>query len=263
MATIRKRGDRWQVQVRRKGFGAASKSFRVLKDAEAWARHMEVQADRCDLPPDPKTLDSIRFADLVRRYRDSVSPRKRGHESERYILTAFLAHPISCKPLSQLRTEDFALYRDQRLRTIKAVSLKRQLAIIHDLFEIARYEWGLPIRENPLDKLNLEFRPERRERRLRLGELEKLIAAARCRRNPLIAPIILFAVATGMRWGEILAIEWEHIDFKDRILLIPRTKNGHSRTIPLTRTAIQILQSLPGTEGDHVFPITANAFRLA
>ncbi len=242
MATIRKRGDRWQVQVRRKGFGAASKSFRVLKDAEAWARHMEVQADRCDLPPDPKTLDSIRFADLVRRYRDSVSPRKRGHESERYILTAFLAHPISCKPLSQLRTEDFALYRDQRLRTIKAVSLKRQLAIIHDLFEIARYEWGLPIRENPLDKLNLEFRPERRERRLRLGELEKLIAAAR---------------------GEILAIEWEHIDFKDRILLIPRTKNGHSRTIPLTRTAIQILQSLPGTEGDHVFPITANAFRLA
>ena len=66
-----------------------------------------------------------------------------------------------------------------------------------------------------------------------------------------------------MRWGEILAIEWEHIDFKDRILLIPRTKNGHSRTIPLTRTAIQILQSLPGTEGDHVFPITANAFRLA
>lgn len=56
MASIRRRRDKWQVQIRRKGRGALSRSFHVLKDAEEWARHMEVQADRGDLPADPTAL---------------------------------------------------------------------------------------------------------------------------------------------------------------------------------------------------------------
>jgi hypothetical protein len=56
MATIRKRGAKWQVQIRRVGVRSVSRSFHVRKDAEAWARQMEVQADRCELPDDPKAL---------------------------------------------------------------------------------------------------------------------------------------------------------------------------------------------------------------
>jgi integrase len=141
--------------------------------------------------------------------------------------------------------------------------LKRQLAPIHNLFEIARYDWGLPIRENPLDRLQLKAPDQRRERRLRPGELEKIIDAARSRQNPLIVRIILFALATGMRRGEILAIEGRHIDMDRRALLIPETKNGHPRTIPLTNEAIAVLRG-SNTEGrERTFPITANAFRLA
>ena len=51
MATIRKRGSRFQVQVRRQGQPIQSRTFLQLKDAQAWARQMEVQADRHDLPP--------------------------------------------------------------------------------------------------------------------------------------------------------------------------------------------------------------------
>jgi hypothetical protein len=56
MATIRKRGAKWQVQIRRVGVRPLSRSFNVRKDAEAWARFMEVQADRRDLPDDQKAL---------------------------------------------------------------------------------------------------------------------------------------------------------------------------------------------------------------
>lgn len=202
---------------------------------------------------------------MVARYRDTVTVYKRDRVSERYILTALLAHPICAKRLSELRTDDFTAYRDQRLKDIKPVSLKRQLAPIHHLFEMARDVWGLPIRENPLDTLHVKAPDQRRERRLRPGELDKVIGAAASCRNPLIRPIVLFALATGMRRGEILAIRQKDIDLVGRALLIPETKNGHSRTISLTREAIALLHNCirEGQGQDRVFPVTANAFRLA
>jgi len=262
MATIRKRGDKWQVQIRRIGFRPIAKSFHLLKDAEIWARQMEVQADRCELPPDPQVLQQITLGQLVERYRDTVSVNKRTHKTERIILNAFLSRKICTKRLSELRTEDFATYRDERLKTIKPSSLKRELAPIHNLFVVAKNEWGLPIRENPLDRLKLSGTDTRRERRLRPGELDRLAQAAEGCRNSLIGTIIRLAVETGMRRGEILAIKLSHIDQQNRALLIPETKNGHSRIIPITNSTLALLNQIPGEE-DRLFPMTANAFRLS
>lgn len=266
MAAIRKRRDKWQVQIRRVGLRPISKSFHIRADAVAWARQMEVQADRGDLPPDPKALQRITLRELVERYRDTVSPRKRTAHVERIVLNAFLARSICSRRLSDLRTEDFAAYRDERLQAIKPTSLKRELVPIHHLFEVARNEWGLPIRENPLDKLQLKAPDQRRERRLKPGELDKLIDAARKCRNPLIAPIILFAVETGMRRGEILSMQRKNFDADSQSLLIPETKTGRSRTIPLTAVAVSLLQdrlSGNGNENERAFPISANCLRLA
>jgi integrase len=262
MATIRKRGDRYQVQVRRLGVGSVSKSFHVLKDAEAWARQTEIQADRHDLPSDRKVLTQITLAELVTRYRDTVSIKKRGYAVERIRLNAFLLHPMCRRRLSELTGANFAAYRDERLREVKPATLKRQLGPIHNLFEIARDEWGIPLRDNPLAKLNLNAPDDRRERRLRPGELDGLIKAARAGRNPLIEKIILFALETAMRRGEILNIRADDVDAERRTLLIPTTKNGHARTIPLTANALAILRDADrGT--DKLFPISPNAFRLA
>jgi hypothetical protein len=94
---------------------------------------MEVQADKSELPVGTKILKHISLAELVKRYRDTVSIKKRGYEIECIVLTAFLRHPICRKPLSRIRTEDFAAYRDERLRSIKRTTLKRQLAPLHNL----------------------------------------------------------------------------------------------------------------------------------
>jgi integrase len=64
-----------------------------------------------------------------------------------------------------------------------------------------------------------------------------------------------------MRRGEILAVKRQHIDFPKRLLLIPLTKNGHARTIPLSREAITILETTDG--GGCIFPIKRDALRLA
>jgi integrase len=224
---------------------------------------MEVKADRAELPTDPKALQRITLAQLIVRYRDTVSNKKKGYENERISLTAFLNHPICSRRLSEVRTEDFAAYRDQMLQTIKPTSLKRYLDPIHNLFEVARHEWGLPLRDDPLDRLKLKAPSQRRERRLLSGEWERILEAARLCRNPWIEPIIRLALATGMRRGEVLALEDNQIDRERRSLLIKKTKNGHARTIPLTVEAVRILEQLPKGRFGRLFPITGNAFRLS
>ena len=261
MASIRKHRDKWQVQIRRKGRGALSRSFHVLKDAEEWARHMEVLADRGDLPADPAALRRITLGQLVERYRDTVSPRKRTHEGERLALNAFLRHPICRRSVSDVTTVHFAAYRDERLKCVKPASVKRDLTPIHNLYEVARNEWDLPIRENPLSRLKIEGSDQRRERRLRPGELEALIEAAEETRNKLVLPIVMLALETAMRRGELLALRKHHIDLDKRSLLIPESKNGRARTIPLSIPAVELLAKHL-TEG-RLFPLTANAFRLA
>jgi hypothetical protein len=82
MATIRKRGAKWQVQVRRVGHRGIGRSFHRRSDALAWARDVEAKADRCELPSDTRILSRITLGHLVTRYRDTISIRKRGHEFE-------------------------------------------------------------------------------------------------------------------------------------------------------------------------------------
>lgn len=267
MATIRKHRDKYQVQVRRQGFPAVSRSFHKLSDAKEWARLMETQADRQELAPSRRELSKIRLSDLVERYRDEVLPTKKGVEIETIVLNAFLRHPLCRKSLAELSTVDFAEYRDDRLKTISAKSLKRQLSPLSNMFEIAKTEWGVPLKANPLAALTLKVRDNKRTRRLREGELETLMSAARKTRNPLIVPVVRFALETGMRRGEILALAWQDVDLGRFSLTVREAKNGHSRTIPLTLAVRDLLRQmrLKTYLGDSskVFPITALSLRHA
>jgi integrase len=77
-----------------------------------------------------------------------------------------------------------------------------------------------------------------------------------------MGPIILTAIETGMRRGEIVNIWRANLDLDQRTLHLPITKNGHPRTIPLSTKAVDIIRNVPRTD-ERVFPITANALRLA
>ncbi|WP_246731115.1 site-specific integrase [Methylobacterium sp. 2A] len=77
-----------------------------------------------------------------------------------------------------------------------------------------------------------------------------------------LRPFIILAIETGMRRGELLALQWSDIDFFSRLAVVEVSKNGHGRTVPLTPKAIEILIELP-RRGKNVFPVKANAVRLA
>lgn len=166
MATIRKRGDRWHAQVRCEG-RQFTKSFLTRKDADLWSRQTEVEIDRAVLPDDPRHLEQHTLGDLVRRYRDTVTPSKRAANVETAVLNALLRHDICAKRMHDVSLADFTRYRDERLAEVKPRSLKRMLSPIQNLFEVARMEWGLPIKQNLVAKLKIACENNRRERRLR------------------------------------------------------------------------------------------------
>jgi hypothetical protein len=68
MASIRKRGNKYHVQVRRVGQASITKSFHELKDAKAWTRLMEVKADKGMLLADPKILKHTTLGAILGRY---------------------------------------------------------------------------------------------------------------------------------------------------------------------------------------------------
>ncbi|AWO88009.1 integrase [Bradyrhizobium diazoefficiens] len=262
MPTIRKRGDTWQAQVRRAGYPAMSKSFSTRADALAWAREKERSIDRAELPSDLRELKRLTVADLLKRYEQEITPRKRGAAFEQSRIRTLLAHKISQTALSNLSGATATQYRDDRLKVVKPPSVRRELVVLRHVFEVAMREWGLPIRENPCKRIRLPQDARPRERRLLGGDESQLYAAIGKRSSWYLRPFLILLVETGMRRGELLSIRWRNVDFANSTVLIQTTKNGHPRRIPLTPTALTTLEALPRRDA-RVFPITTNAIRLA
>jgi integrase len=198
----------------------------------------------------------------VLRYRNTVSLTKKGFAIEAAILDAFLRQSMCRKRAYTLTSADFARYRDERLIAVLPVTLRREFCILHNMFEIARREWALTLPVNPVSGVRLEPIGPARQRRLRAGEEQKLIAVASRARNCLLRPAIELAIQTGLRRSELLRLTWSDVDLPTRHAQIPDSKNGHPRHVVLTHRAVEVLCELPRTHG-RVFPMSPNALRLA
>lgn len=265
MAAIRNRNGKWQAQVRIKGHAPRAKSFVSKTDATRWARQTEAELEASALRVDRRVLDRTTMRDLFDRYREEVTPLKRGAASEKKRLDVFLRQPWAKYPLSKITPQIFSRYRDERLRNVSPGTVIRDLGLLRSIFEVARLEWDMPMSDNPVAKVRKPKAPDARERRLQAGELELLLTAADTTRNDWLRVGILLAVETGMRRGELLSIRWSDVCFSTSTLMIRETKNGHSRRIPLTDAATALLEERggdPAAAGDLIFPVSGNAFRL-
>lgn len=266
MATLRFRNGKWQVQVRRLGYQARTQSFLNKTDAQRWARQIETELDRTLIPNDVRTLAKVTLAELLIRYRDTVTINRQGLVPEKKRIEVFLRQDWCAYPLAKLNARYFSAYRDDRLKCVGAGTVIRELGLLRSIFETARREWGFSSLENPLASIRKPKAPNGRERRLEPGELAGLSTACATVRSTLLLHGIHMAIETGMRRGELLAIQWKHINFDTRVLHIPVTKTGKPRSIPLTERAREILterKALPDADARYAFPVSANAFRLA
>ncbi|WP_079418340.1 integrase [Thiomonas intermedia] len=255
MATFRKRGDGWQARVRRRGYPDEVKTFPKRSDAERWARSVEGEMDRGDFVSRCDAVQST-LGDMIRRYLVEVTPTKRGAREECIRLTAMLRHRICGLSMANLTPQDVARYRDDRLATCKANTVIRDLAVLSSIVNQARREWGIAI-QNPVGLVRKPAMPPGRDRVLRGDEEIRLLYELQPigRRNPYMLPLVIVAIETAMRRGELLALRWEHVHLDRRVAYLPVTKNGLARYVPLSLRAIETIRGISSRPYGSVFPI--------
>ena len=260
MATFRKRNKKWQAIVRHKDIGTTTRSFISKTNALRWVREQEERLETGvygRLEPSRVTL-----GDLLKKYSQEITPAKRGAETEQRRLQRLIRDSLSLLTVDQLNSPVIAGFRDHRLQD-GTRACQYDLVLIRHCLNIAINEWGLMLASNPVDRVKMPPSSPARQRRLEVGEFEKLKAVSGGTRNPHIWPIIVFAIETGMRRSEILGLTWDNIDLERRIAFLPITKNGSSREVPLSARAFEVLRQQQSKKIDHPFPVKANAFRLA
>lgn len=244
MATFRKRKDRWQVRIQRTGLSAAvTRTFELRKDAEIWAREVERQLDLGTFQH--HQLESFSsLGDLLAKYQAEITPRKRGADVEKSRINRLLKDKkISNLAVNTSLSIGLSKWRDARLKDVSGSTINRELNIVSHAINLARKEWGM-LNKLPYNPVELIQRPKNnkaRDRRLEAGEYELLLKAAKSSRNTYLHDVIILAVETGMRQGEIVGIQGTHINKEAKTLTIPETKNGDVRVIPLSSKAFAIL----------------------
>lgn len=275
MAGVRKRGEKWQARVRVKGQQPVEKSFQSRADAEAWAVIIESEIVR-GVYIRRTVAECMTLAEALVKYEKEVTPSKRGADQEKHRIRVWKAEPLAKKTLASLRGVDFATWRDKRLKDVKPATVRHDLEVIGNLFNVARREWGMEGLVNPVEAIRLPTANNARSRVFYPGEEALLMTALEppARKasgqwgagteNPLIKPFVLLALETAMRRGELLSLRWENTRLKERVAHLPITKNGKSRTVPLSTMAVNLLSGLPRKLYGEVFEgLTANAVKLA
>ncbi|WP_437557315.1 site-specific integrase [Acidithiobacillus sulfuriphilus] len=259
MATIRARANRWQARVRHGGF-AVEKTFTYKKDAERWARETESAIDRGEYAQKPKgqPARAVTIGDLLTRYLAEVADQHRSKTTAWNVQT--LLRGLAAVPLADFDAQTLAKWRDDRLKEVCGASVVRELRTLSAVLVHARREWCLPV-PNPCADIRQPAQGAKRERRLQPGEEARLLAEL----APQYRRVVLFALGTAMRRGEMLALRWENVDLRKRVALLPLTKNGEARRVPLSTGALAVLREagqLRSLDG-RVFPIPAQSLHHA
>jgi integrase len=200
------------------------------------------------------------LTELLDRYEREVTPSKKSATQEHYQIRALQRSPLGDVPISEIHPKDVASWRDKRLQEVKPSTVLRYLALLSEVFNHARKEWGIAI-TNPVADIRKPTPGRARDRRISQEEEEAILKAADEHSNPEFTVIIRLALHTAMRQGEIISLRWENLDFERRVALLPDTKNGESRGVPMSTKAIEALSRLKRGKEGVVFHYTRDGFR--
>ena len=268
----------WRARVRRQGHPTQSKSFRLKLDAERWSAKIEGEQDRGTWR-DTSTADKITLAALLADYAGAVQHKA---STMPYLLKR-LSADLGRHSLAALTPAVLVAWRDRRLECVASGTVQRELSALGGALT-----WAIKDRliampaGNPVSAIRRPQTGRARDRRLEPGEEQRLLEALGDRagevkgakragayrvgtRNPWLRPLVQFALETATRQGELLALAWDNVDLKAQTAHLEDTKNGESRTVPLSSRAVAVLEALPRSSGmdGRVFPISAQAVKLA
>lgn len=262
---VYKRGKSWQAVIRTRGHETVCNTFDTEREARVWYSKTKTEM-KAGLYVSRKEEERTTLLDALARYEKEVVPTKRGQAQELSRIRIWSRWPQAARFMSNLHSKDFAEYRDSRLQEVSGNTVRHEFALMSHLYTIAIKEWGMVSLTNPVTKIRMPKLPKGRDRRLHVGELERILKATQ---SPLLVDIVRFALETATREAEIAGMIWENVNLKKKTATLVGTKSakykdGEKRTIPLSPEAARILSALPRKiDGGEVWGITSHAISVA
>lgn len=231
----------YRALVRLKGHPHASAHFEKRSDAKDWAYQTEAAIKQGRYFPtsgnDNRTLN-----DLIDRYNlDEMPKRNYSRNNERQLI--WWRRELGAYFATAIKPSHIAACRDRLRHTgsdgtrpCSASTTNQYLAALSHLFTLAVKEWEW-VQDNPVSKVRRCKLPHGRTRFLLDAEREALLSACRSSRCPYLYPLVLLAICTGARFGELITLKWQNIDFERRLMRLEKTKNGEKRAVPLAPPA--------------------------
>lgn len=208
------------------------------------------------------------LAEAFEQYRLRVSILKKGYAQEVYRIRQISRSFLGTMRPREITSVEAARYRDMRLqmtnpktnRLLSSATVRLELALLSNFFDIAKVEWGI-CDDNPISKIRKPKIPPGRDRRLTVREERQILRYAYKHINPELYSIVVVALETAMRQGEILKLRWENIRLKEQIAHLPDTKNGSKRDVPLSIKARDALIRLGVKSSGPVVTYTSNGVK--
>lgn len=207
--------------------------------------------------------------DALEVYRSRVSILKKGYQQEKYRLDQIGRSFLGCLFTHRVTSVEIATYRDTRLASfnpktglpLSPATVRLELSLLSNFFDLCRIEWGYCTGSNPCADVRKPKPAPGRDRRLSSREERQILRYCYSHANTELYSIVVIALATAMRQGEILRLRWENLNLKSRIAHLPETKNGTKRDVPLSPQARDALLRLPVKTSGPVFHYTSNGFK--
>ncbi len=199
--------------------------------------------------PEAKRIKNHPFRELAEAYLNWARPQRAYQDKARRVRQ--LVEVFGDYALRGFTTRLIEEYQAKRLEYNKPGTVNRMLTILKHMFRKA-VEWDMVEEEvlKRVRKVNLIPEHNTRLRFLSQEECQALIEAC----SPHLKPIVITALNTGMRRGEILGLKWSQVDLRHGFILLERTKNGERREIPINSTLRATLEAIPhGHESEYVF----------
>jgi integrase len=266
---------KWRVQVRRGGLYRAA-TFPLKREAEAWARMVEGHAHQVAASGHAQPPKTATLGDLIDGY--TASGAGTGGKTKTATLAMLKARlgRVKLHALSAIVLRDFI---DKRVDDgAGGVTIAADLSFLGAVLKWGRHARHFDIPADlaaqaraSLKHRGLDTRSKEREREPTDEELKRLFSywESNSRQRIDMATVCRFALATGMRLGEICGLRVEDVDLKRKTALIrdrkdPRNKVGNNQTVPLLPAAVELVKPLVrGRESGSVFGVNADSASTA
>lgn len=238
----------YRVQIRESdGFPQKSKTFPTLQEAKDWQKQEKARR-RQGYGPTDQIKGKQTLADLIDRYITIILPTKPKDSRNMRRHLDWWRDKIGKYGLTRISPDLIAQCRQELSEGLTSKKTKRSnstvnryLATLSTVFTYGIKECGWII-DNPCLRVTKFKESKGRDRVLSTEEFLRLFEECKNSRNEHLLPVVVLAITTGMRRGEILGLTWDCVDFEGQTILLKETKNGKQRIVSIVGESLELLR---------------------